>query len=55
MGALITFLAPTPQERADSLLAEWQRHRDLKPEYRLEAHDAFERDLEILRQLMERS
>jgi hypothetical protein len=55
MGTLITFPAPTPQERADAMLREWQRHRDLKPEQRLEAHDAYERDLEVLRQLMERS
>lgn len=55
MGALITFPAPTPQERADAMLREWQRHRDLSPERRLDAHDAFERDLQILRQLMERS
>jgi hypothetical protein len=54
MGALITFLAPTPQERADAMLREWQGNRHLKPEHRLEAHDAFERDIEVLRQLMER-
>ncbi len=52
MGVLIPV---TSQDKANSLLREWQSKRHLKPEQRLEAYDELERHMEILRQLMERS
>jgi hypothetical protein len=54
---IIAFPPETSQQTADRVLAEWQRLRKagLRPDQRLDACDAFERDLAIIRQLMERS
>lgn len=57
MFMVIAMTRETPQQSADRALAEWQiqRKAGLKPEERKVADDAFNRDLEIIRQCMERS
>lgn len=58
MTALIlSFPAETPQQEADRFLAIWQEQRraGLKPEQRTLPDDNFHRDLEIIRQVMERT
>jgi hypothetical protein len=47
----------TPQDLADQMLADWQRQRlaGIPPQdRRLPANDDFERDIEIIRRVMER-
>lgn len=58
MTALIlAFPAETSQQQADRVLAEWQRQRraGIPAAQRQIPDDAFNRDLEIIRQVMERS
>jgi len=44
----------SPQDRANELLRYWQAQRAIKPEERRFPDDEFERDLEIIRQCLER-
>lgn len=54
---MLLALPSTPQQRADDALLIWQEQRKagIKPEQRQIPDDAFHRDLEIIRQVMERS
>ncbi len=44
----------SPQERANELLRYWQAQRDRNPEDRRLPDDEFERDLQVIRQCLER-
>jgi hypothetical protein len=54
---ILAFPGQTPQQRADEVLRIWQEQRKqgVKPEDRQIPDDKFNRDLEIIRQVMERS
>lgn len=54
---LIAMSRETPQQTADRILADWQSQRraGVKPEDRQIADDAFHREIEVLRQLLERT
>jgi uncharacterized protein (UPF0548 family) len=57
MFMLLALPSQTPQQRADEALRIWQDQRKagLKPEQRALPDDSFSRDLEIIRQVMERT
>jgi hypothetical protein len=57
MGPLLAYPEQTPQQRADEFLRVWQEQRKagVKPEQRHIPDDTFSRDLEIIRQVMERT
>ncbi len=57
MFVLLAMSRETPQQAADRALAEWQvqRKAGVPAEKRQIPDDAFSRDLEIIRQVMERS
>ena len=54
---ILAFPSDTPQQRADEYLRIWQEQRKagIKPEQRTLPDDGFNRDLEVIRQVMERS
>lgn len=54
---ILAFPAETRQQTADRVLADWQSQRraGVKPEDRQIADDAFHREIEVLRQLLERT
>jgi hypothetical protein len=45
---------PTPQQRADTILAEWQKKKHLPPADRLKEWDEFERDMKVLSFLLQK-
>jgi hypothetical protein len=54
---ILALPSETSQERGNRLLREWQEQRKagVRPDQRTLPDDSFHRDLEIIRQCMERS
>jgi hypothetical protein len=53
---ILAFPVETPQQRADALLRLWQEQRraGIKPDQRSLPDDDYHRDLEIIRECMDR-
>jgi len=56
MPMILAFPVETPQQRADALLRLWQEQRraGIKPDQRSLPDDDYHRDLEIIRECMDR-